>query len=97
MIRLLGFIAAMYGMYGSMSILMQARKMLKQHQSCDVSLSWLDSYVGGYLIWLAYGIGIHSIPLIASDASGLLCGCITLGVTLMMRRRGTCPVKGASK
>jgi hypothetical protein len=42
-------------------------------------------YAGGYAIWLMYGVSIGSVPLILVDAAGLICGGITLAVTLRMR------------
>jgi hypothetical protein len=42
-------------------------------------------YAGGYAIWLMYGVSIASVPLILVDVAGLICGGITLAVTLSMR------------
>ena len=46
---------------------------------------FLASYVGGYAIWLAYGLSTGSIPLIVVDTVGLLCGGLTLAVALSLR------------
>jgi hypothetical protein len=45
----------------------------------------LASYVGGYAIWLIYGLSTGSLPLIVVDTVGLLCGGLTLAVALSLR------------
>ncbi len=45
----------------------------------------MASYIGGYAIWLAYGLATGSLPLIVVDTVGLLCGGLTLAVTLSLR------------
>ena len=59
--------------------------MLARRSSRDVSAGFLASYVGGYAIWLAYGLSTGSIPLIVVDTVGLLCGGLTLAVALFLR------------
>ena len=44
----------------------------------------MASYIGGYAIWLAYGLATGSLPLIVVDTVGLLCGGLTLAVTLSL-------------
>ena len=65
-----------------------------------MSARFLAGYVGGYAIWLLYGMSIGSAPLIVVDLVGLLCGGFTLAVTLTVRgslvhpRSWTCGVAG---
>ncbi len=59
--------------------------MLACGTSCGTSAGFFASYVGGYAIWLLYGFGVASIPLIAVDVVGLLCGGLTLAVALSLR------------
>jgi hypothetical protein len=59
--------------------------MLARRSSRDVSAGFLASYVGGYAIWLAYGLSTGSLPLIVVDTAGLLCGGLTLAVALSLR------------
>lgn len=86
--QVLGAIATVYGVYGALAILMQAHKMLVMHESCDMSLPYMASYVGGYAIWLPYGVLAHSLPLVISDSVGLICGLVTVAVALSLR--GAC-------
>ncbi|HZC14774.1 MAG TPA: hypothetical protein VE270_12215 [Thermoleophilaceae bacterium] len=70
----------------------------RRGSSCEVSARFFATYAGGYAVWLLYGLSIGSLPLILVDAAGLLCGLITLAITLSMRGPilrpsswGTCP------
>ena len=50
-----------------------------------MSARFFATYAGGYAVWLLYGVSIESVPLILVDAAGLLCGLVTLTITLRMR------------
>jgi uncharacterized protein with PQ loop repeat len=82
---LLSTIATLYGVGAAGAVLLQARQMLARGSSCDVSARFFATYAGGYAVWLAYGMSIGSTPLILVDAAGLLCGSITLAITVSMR------------
>jgi MtN3 and saliva related transmembrane protein len=82
---LLGTIATCYGVCGALAALCQARQIRRRGSSCDVSARFFAMYAGGYAMWLMYGVSIGSVPLIVVDAAGLICGGITLAVTLRMR------------
>lgn len=84
--QILGTVATLYGLGGALSVLLQARQMHVRGTSCDVSVRFLAVYVGGFAIWLLYGLGIGSVPIIVVHAVGLLCGSITLAVALRLRR-----------
>ena len=83
--QLLGTAATLYGVGGALSVLLQARQMHARGSSGDVSARFLAVYVGGFAIWLLYGLSIGDIPIILVHAVGLLCGTITLAVTLRLR------------
>jgi uncharacterized protein with PQ loop repeat len=83
--QLLGTVATVYGVLGALKSLLQTRQMLARRTSREVSVGFLASYVGGYAIWLAYGLSTGSLPLIAVDTVGLLCGGLTLAVALSLR------------
>jgi MtN3 and saliva related transmembrane protein len=100
---LVGTIATLYGVGAAGTALLQARQVVRRGSSCDVSARFFATYAGGYAIWLLYGISIGSLPLILVDAAGLVCGLITLAITLRMRGSllrprswGQCPQSGAS-
>jgi uncharacterized protein with PQ loop repeat len=87
MTSVLAAVAIVYGLAAALSALLQARQMLARDGSCDVSARFLATYVGGYAIWLLYGLSLRDLPIIVVDALGLACGAITLAVALRLRGR----------
>jgi MtN3 and saliva related transmembrane protein len=83
--QLLGAAATLYGLGGALSVLLQARRMHVRGTSGDVSVRFFAVYVGGFAVWLLYGIGIGDFPVIVVHAVGLLCGTVTLAVALRLR------------
>ena len=86
--QLLGAAATLYGLGGALSVLLQARRMRARGTSGDVSVRFFAVYVGGFAVWLLYGIGIGDVPVIVVHAVGLVCGAVTLAVALRLRGRG---------
>ena len=86
--QLLGAAATLYGLGGALSVLLQARRMRARGTSGDVSVRFFAVYVGGFAVWLLYGIGIGDLPVIVVHAVGLVCGAVTLAVALRLRGRG---------
>jgi uncharacterized protein with PQ loop repeat len=86
MTALLALVATLYGVGGALSVLLQARQMHERGSSSDVSLRFLGVYVGGYAVWLLYGVSIGSAPIVLVHALGLGCGAVTLTVALALRR-----------
>jgi uncharacterized protein with PQ loop repeat len=83
--QVLGAIATLYGLGGALSVLLQARRMHVRGTSGDVSVRFFAVYVGGFAVWLLYGIGIADVPIIVVHAVGLVCGTVTLAVALRLR------------
>jgi uncharacterized protein with PQ loop repeat len=83
--QLLGAAATLYGLGGALSVLLQARRMHLRGTSGDVSVRFFAVYVGGFAVWLLYGIGIGDLPVIVVHAVGLVCGTVTLAVALRLR------------
>src|SRR4028118_1985908 len=84
-IQVLGAAATLYGLGGALSVLLQARRMHVRGTSGDVSVRFFAVYVGGFAVWLLYGLGIGDVPVILVHAVGLVCGTITLVVALRLR------------
>ena len=83
--QLLGAAATIYGLGGALSVLLQARRMHIRGTSGDVSVRFFAVYVGGFAVWLLYGIGIGDVPVIVVHAVGLVCGTVTLSVAIGLR------------
>ena len=82
---LIGTAATLYGIGAAGAVLLQACQIVRRKRSCDVSARFFAAYVGGYAIWLLYGVSIGSVPLVLVDLVGLLCGGFTLAITLALR------------
>lgn len=74
-----------YGVVGALASLLQLRRIRGRGSSQDVSLAYLSVYGGGYVLWLAYGIVIHSIPLIVADAVGAAAMAVTICFAARLR------------
>jgi uncharacterized protein with PQ loop repeat len=85
-IQVLGAAATLYGLGGAFSVLFQARQMHVRGSSGDVSARFFGVYVGGFAIWLLYGLGIGSLPIVLVHAVGLVCGTVTLVVVIRLRK-----------
>jgi uncharacterized protein with PQ loop repeat len=85
MAQLLGTAATAYGVLAALAVLLQARQMLARRASCEISGRFFAVYAGGYAIWLLYGLSVGNLPLIIVDTVGLLCGMLTLAITLSLR------------
>jgi uncharacterized protein with PQ loop repeat len=83
--QLIGAVATVYGVGGALSILLQARQIVARRTAGDVSLRFLSLYVGGYAIWLLYGLSLASLPMIIVHTLGLACGSHTLAVAIRYR------------
>jgi hypothetical protein len=83
--QLLGTAVTAYGVLAALTVLLQARQMLARRALCEVSGRFLASYVGGYALWLLYGLSVGNVPLTVVDTVGLLCGGLTLAVALSLR------------
>ncbi len=68
--QVLGTAATLYGLGGALSVLLQARQVHVRGTSGDVSARFFAVYVGGFAIWLLYGLSIGSIPIILVHAVG---------------------------
>jgi uncharacterized protein with PQ loop repeat len=94
--QFLSTLATVYGVLGALKTLLQARQMLARRSSGEVSAGFLASYVGGYAIWLAYGLSTGSLPLVVVDTVGLFCGGLTLAVALSLRGSLIRPAPGTA-
>jgi uncharacterized protein with PQ loop repeat len=83
--QIIGPVATFYGVGGAFAVLLQARQMLDRGTSCEVSARFFTLHVGGYAIWLLYGVSIESVPMVVVHAIGLVLGAITLAVALTLR------------
>jgi uncharacterized protein with PQ loop repeat len=86
LVSTLGASATAYSVAAGTTLLLQMRTMIRRGSSGDVSVAFLAATNGGYLVWLLYGLGIGSFPLVVSDAVGLVCGIAALVAAVRLRR-----------
>ena len=84
---LLALIATAYGVFAAASSLLEAARLLRSGSADEISLAFLGVLLGGYLVWLLYGISAGDAPLIITDAVGLAASTITLSIAARLRRR----------
>ena len=87
---LLAVVATSYGVLAAASSLLEAARLLRSGSAEEISLAFLGVLVGGYLVWLLYGISAGDGPLIITDAVGLAASTITLSIAARLRRRYGC-------
>ena len=86
---LLALIATAYGVCAAASSLLEAARLLRSGSAEEISLAFLGVLLGGYVVWLLYGISAGDDPLIITDAVGLAASTITLSIAVRLRRRET--------
>ena len=77
--------AAAWGVVMALSPLLQIRRMIAQQSSRDVSIGYFCVLLGGFALWLAYGVAIANLALIVPNAVALAVGCLTVGVAVRYR------------
>ena len=82
---MLAVVATVYGMVSALAALLQARQLLERRRSCDVSALLFAVYLGGYVVWLAYGLSLGSAPIVAVNAVGLVSIATVLVIVLALR------------
>jgi MtN3 and saliva related transmembrane protein len=87
----LGSAGTVIGVVAAMSLLLQARRLSRIGNACEVSIPVRLLALGGYAIWLAYGVAIGDVPLILVDLAGVAGAALVLRVSLVLRRRRACP------
>lgn len=87
----LGSAGTVIGLVAALSLLVQARRLARIGSACEVSIPVRFLALAGYAIWLAYGIVIGDVPLILVDLAGVVGAALVLRVTLVLRRRSSCP------
>jgi uncharacterized protein with PQ loop repeat len=82
---MIGSVAVTYGFASALAVLLQARVMLRRGRSCDVSALLFATYLGGYVVWLGYGIEIESVPIVVTNLVGFLATSVALAIALSLR------------
>ena len=81
---ILGYVA---GAVTTTSLVPQVMKIWKTKSARDVSLGMFLIFSIGISLWIAYGVFLHSMPIIVANAVSLLLGFIVLGLKLKFNGR----------
>jgi MtN3 and saliva related transmembrane protein len=81
---ILGYVA---GAMTTMSLVPQVIKMWKTKSARDVSLVMFLIFSVGISLWIAYGVSLHSMPIIIANTVSLLLGFIVLGLKFKFNGR----------
>jgi len=82
---MIGVVAMAYGIATAVAVLHQGRLIVRRGRSCEVSALLFAVYLGGYLIWLGYGLEIGSVPIVAVNVVGLVSTSVVLAIVLHLR------------
>ena len=89
MAEIVGFTA---GLFIAISSVPQVLKSWKTKSTGDLSWGWLCTMVAGTSLWVAYGIIVSSLPIIASNAvSDILILIVCLMKLRYDRKNTVCP------
>lgn len=83
----LGVTATVFGVAMALSPLLQLRTVVTRRSSADVSVPYLSVLLVGFVAWLAYGIALGNVALIASNAVALTANAATTAVVIRFRPR----------
>ena len=78
-ITLVGFVA---GTLTTVAYVPQVIRSWKLKETKDISLSMLVLYAVGVSLWLVYGIGMDSLPIIAANGISLVLILVLLGIKI---------------
>jgi len=81
---ILGYVA---GAVTTTSLVPQVMKIWKTKSARDVSLGMFLIFSIGISLWIAYGVFLHSMPIIVANTVSLLLGFIVLGLKLKLNGR----------
>ena len=84
MTETLGYLAAACT---TIAFVPQALHVWRTRSAEDISLAMYVILVAGVILWIVYGLLIHSLPLVAANAVSLLLAGAVLAGKLRFRRR----------
>ena len=85
--NVLAVAAASWGVLMGLSPVLQIRRMLSEHSSRDLSLSYFLVLLVGFLLWICYGIAVGNPILIVPNSISFVAGTVTVIVALRLRPR----------
>lgn len=86
LVEILAVLATVFGVIMAVSGLPQALKMIRRKSSADVSIITYIMLLAGATSWLLYGLSLADIPLIVSNAVGLISTVVVISVYFVYKK-----------
>jgi uncharacterized protein with PQ loop repeat len=81
----LGITAASWAILMATAPILQIRQIRQRNSSAGVSIAYLGVLLVGFVLWIAYGIATHDLPLIVPNIVALMVMSGTIAVALEYR------------
>ena len=78
-------LTGLYGVGMSLSPLLQARRMRRRGSSQDVSMAYLAILLGGFVLYLTYGLSIQNRVLVVTNIVSVVVTSATLALAWRLR------------
>jgi MtN3 and saliva related transmembrane protein len=82
---ILGITAASWAILMATGPILQIRQMRRHRSSAGVSIAYLGVLLVGFVLWIAYGVASHDLPLIVPNCVALAVMSLTIAVALEYR------------
>ena len=86
LVGILAINATLFGLIMAVSGLPQAFKMIRRKSSADVSIITYLMLIGGATSWLLYGLSLADIPIIVSNAVGLISTVFVMSIYFVYKK-----------
>lgn len=94
-VQLMGAIAAIFSSFVAMAQLLQTRCLIQGRCSKNISVAWLSCYALGGLLWVIYGLLLHSWPLVMSSSISMALAALNASLALYFRSAAEKSVEAA--
>ena len=91
-VHVLGPLAALFGLAGALTMLLQTRALRRAGRACEVSMTLLAVWTVGYAVWASYGLALGNPIVLTVNAAGVAGTASALAVALRLRRASPCPM-----
>jgi uncharacterized protein with PQ loop repeat len=81
----IGVSAASWAMLMAVSPLLQVREIRRRRSSAGISISYFAVLLVGFVLWVAYGLARHDLPLVVPNSVALLVTAFTIAVAVRHR------------
>jgi MtN3 and saliva related transmembrane protein len=88
--EILAVLTTIWGLVMALAPLLQLRVIIKTRDASGTSATWIGILLIGFLLWLAYGLVNHALPVIIANAASAVIAVVLL-VTIAVYRSKSVP------